>query len=477
MAARRRKSDAARRANQVIRGRTVLMLVVFGVITFGLLFWRLYNLQIVQHEELQKQGVSQWTRSAVVSASRGTIYDRNSNVLAISATAETVCISPKDIQEFQDAQDEKIADNKLKPEEKRTREYIANGLARILELDASSILEKMEKTTWEYVELKKKTERAMADEVRRFMNGVIDDKGNVITMVNEEGEIVPTTKPTKLRGIFLIADSKRYYPYSTLAAQVIGFVNANGGAYGLEATYEGTLEGTAGYTVTAKNNNGEELLYQYEQYYDAENGGNLVLTLDSNIQYYLEEGLESMINKFNAANGAAGIVMDVNSGAILAMASLPTYDLNNYSMVYDTGLAATLDGLKEGSDAYLKALGNAQLKQWRSKCFNDTYEPGSAFKPITLAAALEEGKISKNSTFNCTGSVKIDKWTMHCSKKAGHGLQTLEVAVGNSCNPAFINIGLEVGPETYYQYLKDFGLMDHTGVELNGEASSIYHDE
>lgn len=477
MAARRRKSDAARRANQVIRGRTVLMLVVFGVITFGLLFWRLYNLQIVQHEELQKQGVSQWTRSAVVSASRGTIYDRNSNVLAISATAETVCISPKDIQEFQDAQDEKIADNKLKPEEKRTREYIANGLARILELDASSILEKMEKTTWEYVELKKKTERAMADEVRRFMNGVIDDKGNVITMVNEEGEIVPTTKPTKLRGIFLIADSKRYYPYSTLAAQVIGFVNANGGAYGLEATYEGMLEGTAGYTVTAKNNNGEELLYQYEQYYDAENGGDLVLTLDSNIQYYLEEGLESMINKFNAANGAAGIVMDVNSGAILAMASLPTYDLNNYSMVYDADLAATLNGLKEGSDAYLKALGNAQLKQWRNKCLNDTYEPGSTFKPITLAAALEEGKISKNSTFNCTGSVKIDKWTMHCSKKAGHGLQTLEVAVGNSCNPAFINIGLEVGPETYYQYLKDFGLMDPTGVELNGEATSIYHDE
>ena len=479
MATRRRKSDAARRANQTIRTRTLLMMLLFGVVTFGLLFWQLYQLQIVRHEDLQQKGVSQWTRSAVVNAFRGTIFDRNSNVLAISATAETVCISPKDIQEFMDTQDEQIRNGKLDPADKITKEYIAKGLARILELDVSNILEKMEKTSWEYVELKKKSERAMSDEVRRFMNGTIDADGNEIMEVNAKGEIVPTTHPTKLRGIFLVADSKRYYPYSNLAAQVIGFVNANGGAYGLESSYENTLEGTAGYTITAKNNNGEDLLYQYEQYYDAENGGDLVLTLDSNIQYYLEEGLESMVDKFNAANGAAGIVMNVNTGAILGMASYPSYDLNNYSMVYSDELSATLEGLEPGSDEYLRALGAAQLKQWRNKCINDTYEPGSTFKPITLAAALEEGVINKNTTFSCSGSVMVPGWhkAFGCSRRTGHGLQTLEVAVGNSCNPAFIDIGLRVGTETYYRYLQEFGLMETTGIELNGEANSLFTDE
>ena len=477
MATRRRKSDAARKANQTIRSRTLLMLLVFGVVTFGMLFWKLYQLQIVRHDDLQQKGVSQWTRSSVVNAFRGTIYDRNSNVLAISATAETVCISPKDIQEFMDSQDEKIRNGKLDPNDKITKEYIAAGLARILELDADAILQKMEKTNWEYVELKKKTERTVSDEVRRFMNGTIDEDGNEIMEVNAKGEIVPVTKPTKLRGVFLVNDSKRYYPYSNLAAQVIGFVNANGGAYGLESSFESTLEGTAGYTITAKNNQGDDLLYQYEQYYDAENGGDLVLTLDSNIQYYLEEGLESMVDKFNAANGAAGIVMNAKTGAILGMASYPSYDLNNYSMVFSDELAATLEGLEPGTEKYQSALSAAQLKQWRNKCINDTYEPGSTFKPITLAAALEEGVINKSSTFNCTGSVRVDEWTMHCSKKAGHGLQTLEVAVGNSCNPAFIEIGMRTGSETYYQYLQAFGLMETTNIELNGEAYSLFIDE
>ena len=455
------------------------MMVLFGIVTFGLLFWKLYDLQILRHEELQSQGVSQWTRSAVVNASRGAIYDRNSNVLAISATAETVCISPKDIQEFMDSQDAKIREGKLDPADKITKEYIARGLARILELDAGAILEKMEKTSWEYVELKKKAERTVSDEVRRFMNGTIDDQGNTIMEVNAKGEIAPVAKPTKLRGIFLVAGSKRYYPYSSLAAQVVGFVNANGGAYGLESSYESVLEGTSGYTITAKNNNGEDLLYQYEQYYDAENGNDLVLTLDSNIQYYLEEGLETMVEKYNAQNGAAGIVMNVNTGAILAMASYPCYDLNNYSDVYAEELAETLKGLEPGSDEYLKALGAAQLKQWRNKCINDTYEPGSTFKPITLASALEEGLISKSTTFNCTGSVMVPGWhkAFGCSRKAGHGQQTLQEAVGNSCNPAFIDIGLRVGTQTYYDYLKAFGLMETTGIELNGEANSLFASE
>lgn len=453
----------------MIRTRTVLMMVLFGCVTFAMLFWKLYNLQILRHEELQEQAVAQQTRSAVVTASRGTIYDRNGNVLAISATAETVCISPLEIQEFQQTQDEKIAEGKMDAADKKDQAYIARGLARILSLDVDAVLKKMEKVSSEYVELKKKTERAVSDEVRRFMNGEIDDEGNEI----------PEKERTRIRGIFLIAGAKRYYPYSTLAAQVIGFVNEEGGAYGLEARYNDVLEGTSGLTVTAKNNVGTDLLFQYEQYYDAENGSSLVTTIDTNIQYYLEKGMESMVSKFDAANGAAGIVMDVNSGAVLAMASCPTYDLNNFGSIYDTRLSATLEGLETGSDAYKSALGAAQYKQWRSKCINDTYEPGSTFKPITLATALEEGIVNMNTTFSCSGSIAVPGWSkpFGCSKKSGHGLQTLKVATGNSCNPAFIGMGLKIGTQTYYKYLQAFGLMESTGIDENGEAQSLFASE
>ena len=449
----KRKSDAARRANQIIRSRTVLMMFLFGFATFVMLFMKLYDLQILRHEELQEEAVGQQTRSSVVSASRGTIYDRNGYVLAISATAETVCVSPYDI---------------AKSEEDPN--YIAQGLSRILEVDEATVLKKMGNTKSQYVEVKKKVDQSVADEVRRFINGEIDAQGNA----------VPEKEQKKLSGIFMNADSKRYYPYSSLAAQVIGFVNAdNVGAYGLEARYNDVLTGTSGLTVTAKNGAGTDLLYQYEQYYDAQDGDSLVLTLDTNVQYYLENGIESMVKKFNAANGAAGIVMDVNSGAILAMASYPTYDLNDYSAIYDDTLKETLNGLEEGSDAYKAALGAAQQRQWRNKCVNDTYEPGSTFKPITLATALEEGIVNMNTTFNCTGSIMVPGWkkAINCSNHAGHGLQTLKVATGNSCNPAFITMGLKTGTKTYYKYLKSFGLMETTGIDLYGEANSIFASE
>ncbi|SFP21371.1 stage V sporulation protein D (sporulation-specific penicillin-binding protein) [Oscillibacter sp. PC13] len=464
-----RKSDAARRANQVIRGRTVLMMVLLGVVTFLLLFWKLYDLQINQHEELQEKAVKQQTRSTVVTASRGTIYDRNGNTLAISATAETVFVSPKEISDHAKEQDSN---------------YIARGLSRILEVDQDSILKKMEKTQSQYEIVKLRTDQEVADEVRRFINGEIDDAGNALTTVNEEGDTVliadPTKGPTKLRGIYMEPDSKRYYPYGTLASNVIGFVGTeNSGLMGLEAKYDDVLQGTAGLTVTAKNAAGSDLLYQYEQYYDAENGHNLVLTLDTNVQYYLEKGLKSMLDKFGAANGGTGIVMNPKNGAILAMATYPNYDLQNPSEIYDTDLQAALQGLEEGSDAYKSALGTAQQTQWRNKCIDSTYEPGSTFKPITLATALEEGVVNMNTTFTCTGSIRVPGWykAIGCAKKAGHGTQTLKVATGNSCNPAFITMGLKIGTQTYYKYLKSFGLMEKTGVDMIGETSGIFADE
>lgn len=485
----RRKSDAARRANQVIRSRTLLLMVLLGILTFLMLFFKLYNLQITRHEELQKEAVNQQTLSAVISASRGTMYDRNGTPVAISATAETVCISPKEISEFvkkqEKARETAIAEGKPYTAAFRDEAYIADGLSRILELDRDDILKRMEKIAFQYEILKKKAEKPVADEIRRFLNGEIDAEGNQLTTVNDKGKTVliadPSRGPVKLEGIFLQPDSKRYYPYGTLASNIIGFVNAdNAGAYGLESKYESLLEGSSGLTVTAKNAANTPLLFQYEQYHDAENGKNLVLTLDVNVQDSLEKGLESMLAKFDAKNGGTGIVMDVNTGALLAMASYPNYDLNSAWSVTDPKLLQSMEGLEQGSDAYTEALGAAQYKQWRNKCYQDTYEPGSTFKPITLAAALEEGAVTMDTTFNCSGSIMVQGWgkPIGCSKRTGHGAQTLKIATGNSCNPAFITMGLKLGTQKYYETLKSFGFMDPTGVDLPAEiGTGIFADE
>ena len=489
----RRKSDAARRANQIVRSRTVLVMLLLGIMTFAALFWRLYDLQIRQHAELQEKAISQQTRSAVVSASRGTIYDRNLNTLAISATAETVLVSPLDIEKSVESQKDEQAKAAQKAADKgqdytppvlRDQSYIARGLSRILGLEQGAIEERMEKTNSQYEILKKKTDQTISDEVRRFINGEIDPEGNE----------VPEKQRVKLRGVWLQPDSKRYYLYSSLASGVIGFVNGDGiGSVGLEVKYDDTLTGTAGYTISARNASGSELLYNYEQYYDAENGHSLVLTLDANVQLSLENGLENMLKKYDAKNGGTGIVMDVNTGAIIAMASYPNYDLNDYSTIFDAALQKKLDAdlekidanrstyesEKAYADARAKAINSAMQSQWRNKCIDSTYEPGSTFKPITLAAALEEGKVSKSSTFYCGGYTTVPGWSdrIWCSNHSGHGQQTLIEAVGHSCNPAFIKMGLSIGTETYYKYLKSFGLMDKTGIDMIGEVKGLFVDE
>ena len=484
----RRKSDAARWANRVVRSRTTLLMILLGVCTFVALFWKLYDLQINRHDEMWEKAVDQQTRSATVPASRGTIYDRNRYMLAVSATAEEVNISPKEIAAFVENQKKSIEEAREKAAQKgetyeapelRDQSYIARGLSRILEVDQAKIEERMTKTNSMYENIRKKVEQTQADEVRRFINGEIDEEGNE----------VPESQRKKLQGVWMNPDSKRIYPYSSLGANVIGFVNAeNKGGVGLEAKYDSELEGTAGMTVAAKNAAGTELLYQgYEQIFDAENGDNLVLTLDINVQAALEKGIEAMAKKFDAENGATGIVMDVNNGAIVGMASYPNYDLNDYGTLYDDALKAKLEATlaaleaqrmtfsteEEYEAAVSSAASSAMQTQWRNKCIDSTYEPGSTFKPITLASALEEGVINMNSTFNCTGSVQVGKWTIHCSKKGGHGHQTLEQAVGNSCNPAFINIGQRLGGETFYEYMKAFGLTEPTGVDMIGETKGI----
>ena len=429
----KRKPDSARRANRIIQQRTLLLLALLGIGTFLLLFAQLYKLQIKQHDELKTLAVRQQTLRTTVEASRGTIYDKNGDILALSSTAENVCVSPLDVAKNEQDQD-----------------LIANGLGEILGVDPSGILDDMKDTASQYKVIKKKVEQETADKVRVF----ISDNG--------------------IKGVFLEPTSKRYYPYSSLAAHVIGFVNANGGAYGLEAVYDEELTGEKGMVVSARDANGNALLYQYEQYFDAENGDSLVTTLDKTVQYYLEKGLEELESRYGTGVGATGIVMDVNTGGILAMASLPTYDLNAPASIYNKEMLAA--GM---TDAELAAAADTlQNMQWRNKAINDTFQPGSTFKILTLAMALEENKVKMSDTFNCPGYVVIEGAKINCSKRApGHGHQDLITAFANSCNPAFINIGLRLGNTTFYNYMKAFGLTGKTGVDTTGEASGFVNKE
>ena len=427
----KRRPESARRANRIIQTRTLLLLGVFGVLTFVLLFAKLYHWQITEHDELQSVAVRQQTLRTTVEASRGTIYDRSGTILAMSASAEDIFLSPKEIVE--NDQDQNL---------------IANGLAEILNLDAADILKKMEKTNSQYEILKKKADDELADKVREFIN------------------------ENELRGVFLRPTSKRSYPKGTLASQVIGFANDNGGSMGLEATYNDELTGENGMVVTARDRDGRSVLYQYDQYFDAENGCDLHTTLDTTIQYYLEKGVQELEARFGTGKGATGIVMDVNTGAVLAMASLPTYDLNAPGKVYNDFLTSGMT--EEQIEENMKDLLN---KQWRSKAINDTYEPGSTFKTLTLAMALEENVVDLNTGFYCGGNTTIEGQKIWCSKRIGHNQQNLTQAFANSCNPAFINIGLRVGNAKFYQYMQDFGLLEKTGIDTTGEASGFANSE
>ena len=430
-----RKNENVRRANRIIQTRSFVLMILMGVVMFVLLFFRLFDLQITRHEELQGKAVNQQTRRTVVTANRGTIYDAGGNILAISSSAETIILSPLEIDNAVNDTEDPVS---------WTKESLAAGLAEILGKDASAIRKRMDNVKSQYEVIQLRADEDTAAKVRSYVD------------------------ENKIAGVHLVADTKRYYPYGSLAAQVIGFVgDENTGLYGLEAYYEKELEGQSGLVISSKDQAENDMLYTYEQYFAAKNGSDLTLTLDTTIQYYLEKGIESMVDKFSAANGASGIVMDAKTGGVLAMASYPNYDLNDFLTVSD-------QTLQERIERGESTVADMQLLQWRNKALNDTYEPGSTFKILTLSAALEEGVVDKTTTVNCGGSVNISGYTIHCSNKNGHGLQTLVQSVGNSCNPAFINYGLRIGSEKFYEYMRSFGLMNTTGIDLGGEAVGVF---
>ena len=446
------------RANRTILRRTLVLMVLCGIVAFVPLIGTLYHLMITEHDYYNEKAIKNQTRSTNLTATRGVIYDANMNVLASSSTVETVFIDPNE-----------IAEQMKQPENSNLLDQIARGLGEILDVEPSFVYEQAADKQYRYKVIKRKISEELADEVRAFISE------NSIT------------------GVYLETDLKRYYPKSSLAAQALGFVSSdNNGSEGLEAYYNEELSGTAGKVVTSKGNYGSEMLYTYEKYYDASDGSSLITTIDSTVQAYVEKNLQNAIDKYDIKNGAFCIVMDVNTGEIKAMATLGSYDPNNYLEIYDDTTALLLENeraaalaLPEASAAYEAAIETykqdvaaARMAQWRNRCVSDGYEPGSTFKLITLASALDSGAVTLNDSFYCGGQEKFTgrEQILNCWKSAGHGAQTTAQALGNSCNIAFGHIGLRMGGDTFYDYLKSFGIMEKTGVDLPGEASGLFYE-
>ena len=480
MADRKRKrmvqQQPDRRANRTILVRTLFLLTLFGVAAFVPLLVRLWQIQIRDYDKYQGMAVEQQTADSTVEANRGTIYDRSGETLAMSATVYNIQLSPKEILACQEAYREKAANaaenGKTLDYPEPTNEFIASNLAQILDLDEADILKRLAKTSSMYEMIKWRVED--------------DERDAVISFINEN----------HITGIYTPPTTKRYYPKNSLAAQVIGWVNYSEGrgAYGVEAQYDEALSGETGRIVTAKNGDGTQMLYRYEDYYDATDGDNLTLTLDSAIQSYCESILKKGIEQFEVQDGGFCIAMDPNTGEILAWANSPTFDLNNPWTVSDPVLNQYLEDIKSGGytkeEAYQKALAEGASSeeardkaisaaetevlytQWANRSISSTYEPGSTFKSIVLAAALEEGVVTENSHFYCSGVAQVDGWNgppIKCSDRDGHGDQNLAKAVANSCNPDFIKIGQALGAEKFYDYLEDFGFLEKTGIDMLGE--------
>lgn len=453
--------------------RTLGLMAVCGVLMFIPLGWKLYDISILHHDEYQKRAAKQQTLDYAVSAQRGNIYDRNGNVMAMSATVYKLILSPRDLV---NSVDKKDAEGKDLSEEVRQAnmalrqdQMVAELTALFPELDREKVEKQVHNTKNAYWEVKTNIEEEDAEALRTY---IADNKTSSY--------------------LYLIPDTRRYYPYSGLAAQALGFVNANGGAYGIEAVYNDVLEGTPGRVVTTRTAGGTETYNTYAEYIDAVDGYDLTLTIDATIQSYLEKTLDEGIREFDVQDGAFGIAMDPKTGAILGIASSPDFDPNSYSQITNELLLTQMEKDKEEmfqrlkenntenlTDSELMAKAEAQAysdavnAQWRSKAVDSRYEPGSTFKAMVLAAALEEGVVSESDTFDCSGKVTIADWEIKCSRRQGHGHQTLAKAVGNSCNPAFIEIGRRLGKDKFYEYFEAFGLMENTGIDLPGEASLV----
>lgn len=427
-----KKRNTSGGTNRKTRQRMLGVFIFFLAVMVLPVTVHLFYIQIVQHEDYQSRAISQQMRSTSITPARGTIYDRNMKKLAVSATVETVVINPKSVKNEEQAN------------------LIADGLSEILGVDRQKVYDAAQKKNTYYVEIKKKVEKETADKVRKFKS------------------------EHKLSAIDLIEDTKRYYPYGNFASSVIGFVGTdNYGLQGVEAYYDDVLQGLPGKVVTAKNASGTKMPFDYETYVDPQNGLNLVLTLDEVVQHYAEKHLEEAVVENNVKAGGAVLVMDMKTGEILAMSNKPDYNLNDPFTISDEKFLASLQAMPDEEKKQAKS--DYLNQQWRNKIISDAYEPGSTFKCITASMALEEKTVSLTSTFNCPGYYMVGKQRVSCWKHGGHGHEDFVKGLSNSCNPVFMQVGLSVGPEKFYEYFGAYGLREKTGIDLPGEASGVSH--
>ena len=457
-------------ANQMLRRRTVWLLIIILAIGFGSVITRLAYLQLVQGEELQRRAIEQQLADTPISAKRGTIYDTKGKILAQSASVWRVVMAPA---YFDDG-----------PEGDEQRAFVASRLAAILELDEAELLEDTKQNTY-YVSVKRRVESAQKDQI--------------IELQNELSE-----KYNKSGIISLLDDYKRYYPYSDLASSVIGFTGSEDqGLWGVEYQYNDYLAGTPGRIISAQNGIQTEMPFDYNQNIGAIDGSSLVLTIDETVQSIVEKYMKQGVIDNDVHERGVCIVMDVNTGEILAMASVNGFDLNDPFSVnedqkkeidaIDIEYLIKHDYFEEDEDPYKisdakkkelieqaqnEAESAALARNWRNKAISDTYYPGSVFKMVTLSMALQEGVVNKDSRFGCSGAYQLYEDTIHCHNTAGHGTQTYQECLWNSCNPGFIQIGQLVGKTKFWEYYQAFGFSEKTGIDLPGESEDQFfvHD-
>ena len=399
----------------------------------ALIVANMVNIQIINYESYKAKASSIQLRDTKISPKRGTIYDANMKVLAQSATVWTVFVSPAESDEEQ-------------------HDRIAEKLEEILGADKERTLKKLQNHNSYYEVIEYKIDKPEADAIKIWC---------------DEEEIL---------GVNLVEDFKRYYPYGSFAATILGFCGTdNQGLAGLESYYDEELTGVQGRVISAKNGWGLDMGYEYEELNAAQDGYSLVTTIDETVQHFLEKHLSQKVEEYNVQCRGVGIVMNVKTGAILAMSNKPDFDPNDPFTIYDPDVAAAIEKITSDEE-YNAAVSQARQTQWRNKAVSDLYEPGSVFKIITASAALDSGAATVNSGFYCKGHVSVGGWTIGCNNRAGHGPLTFTQALIESCNPSFIDMGQRMGIETFVDYFESFGMSEKTGIDLPGEQKSITYN-
>ena len=433
--------------------RILAVMVLLGIAAFVPPAVRLYQLMVADFGYYSELALRNQTRTTYVNADRGTLYDCNMNVLAVSQSVENVYLDPHELKQS-----------------KADVEAISLFLGELLGKEPGWIAEQAVNFRQRY---------------RQVGAGVDRDTGSAIREYIRQNNI---------SGIHLEPAAKRVYPMGTLAAQVIGFTNAGGdGVEGVEAAYNSFLSGGSGRVITTKGNNEMDMPFSYENYVASRGGNSVILTLDATVQSCLEKQMEAAIARYDVQNGAFGLVMNCKTGEILAMATLGSYDPNTYLELNDPEESLRIERLRmeylmqpEGSESYTQGkeryrqeLSAARLKQWRNRVISDGYEPGSTFKVLTMAAALDCGAIDLNTSFHCSGSERIPgrAQLLHCWRSAGHGAEKTPQALQNSCNIAFAHIALKLGGERFYEYIQKFGILEKTGIDLAGESKGVFFDK